>query len=222
MRAGCSPRPSGYPPPPAPVAAAGRRRHPRPLRASEALHGAARSRREARRRSRKARRSTRRSCRRWRDHRRTGAAQAPCASTADPVLPGVSSSVTKRRPATGRAPSIGSKIRLTRATLQLAPGSPRPVSVAYGANRDRDILKRRSVPSGCRNTARWRTSPRRCRSPGDRFHRITRRFGSAYGSGRSRTPAVRLKSAVFAPIPRARDITAARANPGLWRSGRAA
>src|SRR6478672_2636643 len=50
----------------------------------------------------------------------------------------------------------------------------------------------------------------------------TRRLSSLYGSGRSNTALTTLNMAVFAPIPRARVMTATAVNPGFLRSVRIA
>src|ERR1700679_3597736 len=49
---------------------------------------------------------------------------------------------------------------------------------------------------------------------------VTNCSGCGYGSGRSSTPFTTLKSAVFAPIPSASTVTAAKLNPGFCRSTR--
>src|SRR5262249_40195721 len=50
--------------------------------------------------------------------------------------------------------------------------------------------------------------------PGDRFHRITRRSASRYGSGRSSRAWMTLNIAVCAPIPSVSDRIAVAANAG--------
>src|SRR5882724_13439888 len=45
---------------------------------------------------------------------------------------------------------------------------------------------------------------------------VTSRFGSWYGSGRRSTALITLNIAVFAPMPRARVITAMTVNPGCF------
>src|SRR6478736_8968698 len=52
-------------------------------------------------------------------------------------------------------------------------------------------------------------------SPGDEFHRITRRSASLYGRGRRSNALLMLKMAVVAPMPMANDKIAAAVNPGL-------
>ena len=61
--------------------------------------------------------------------------------------------------------------------------------------------------------------------PGERFHRITSRSASGYGSGRSSSALATLKIAAFAPMPSASDSTTDAAKPGrrsrlrsAWRS----
>ncbi len=51
-------------------------------------------------------------------------------------------------------------------------------------------------------------------------HTMTRRSGSAYGSGRRRTPATKLKTVVLAPMPSARARIAAAVVPGCRRQVR--
>ena len=53
--------------------------------------------------------------------------------------------------------------------------------------------------------------------PGERFHRITSRSGSGYGSGRSRSALATLKTAAFAPMPSASDSTTDSVKPGAPR-----
>jgi hypothetical protein len=65
----------------------------------------------------------------------------------------------------------------------------------------------------------WRSSS----SGTDWFERrVTRRCGSGYGNGRNSTPFTTLKMAVFAPIPKARVITATRVKPGFLPNERSA
>jgi hypothetical protein len=52
-------------------------------------------------------------------------------------------------------------------------------------------------------------------SPGDEFHKITRRSASLYGRGRRSNALVILKMAVVAPMPIANDKIAATVKPGL-------
>ena len=56
--------------------------------------------------------------------------------------------------------------------------------------------------------------------PGDRFHRMTNRSASLYGSGRSNSAFVTLKMALFAPMPMAKDKTATIAKAGLLNNAR--
>ena len=58
--------------------------------------------------------------------------------------------------------------------------------------------------------------------PGDRFHRITSRSASLYGSGRSSSALVTLNSAALAPMPMASDSMAARVKPGFAANPRIA
>src|ERR1051325_1994408 len=78
-----------------------------------------------------------------------------------------------------------------------------------------EFCARRSLKFRCES---WRF-------PGFRWsvvYTVTSDDTSATGSGRRRTTLIRLKIAVFAPIPSARDNTAAVVKPGLLRSIRAA
>lgn len=59
-------------------------------------------------------------------------------------------------------------------------------------------------------------------SPGALCQTDTRRSGSWNGNGFSNTPYTTLKIAVLAPIPNARVRAATAANPGCFRSIRAA
>src|SRR5438445_9237884 len=56
--------------------------------------------------------------------------------------------------------------------------------------------------------------------PGERFHRITNRSEPSYGRGLNSSAFATLKMEVFAPIPIARDNTAASANPGFFTKER--
>src|SRR5438034_6092248 len=58
--------------------------------------------------------------------------------------------------------------------------------------------------------------------PGERFHRITNRSEPSYGRGLNSSAFATLKMEVFAPIPIARDNTAASANPGFFTKERRA
>ena len=53
--------------------------------------------------------------------------------------------------------------------------------------------------------------------PGERFHRMSERLASWYGSGRSSSALATLKMAVLAPMPIASDRMAAAVNPGVGR-----
>src|SRR6185295_5317933 len=58
--------------------------------------------------------------------------------------------------------------------------------------------------------------------PGERFHRITRRSASWYGSGCRSSALATLKIDVFAPIPMASDSSAATVKPGFLTNPRTA
>jgi hypothetical protein len=59
-------------------------------------------------------------------------------------------------------------------------------------------------------------------NPGDRFHRMTSRSASLYGSGLIRSASTTLKMATLAPMPIARERIAVSAKPGAWRMMRSA
>ena len=127
----------------------------------------------------------------------------------------------KSRPWTGCTPSVARKFWLTR-TAPTRSGSPPPVRLTRSARSDAscsnvELRLMKSVTSA--GEAGRRSKPaRRCTSALN-SHGITRRSGSANGSGRTSTASTTLNIAALAPMPSASVVSAMRVNPG--RSARA-
>ena len=142
-----------------------------------------------------------------------------CESTTTIGAPGTSSCGVIARPNSGDTPSDGNSPPVTDAEVtrigSAAPArfTPPTIHASSDSQDDRsrfsssysggEVQKRRSPPFGnFGNSVYKRTSPP----------------GSRYPSGRSSTACTTLKMALVAPMPSARQITAAAVNPDFWQA----